>query len=198
VRKAHFQLGRRTDAAYVFSAPGQKEENATCPVSGTTGQHLDQLIEILATKGLSLPPRQHARITNAWDGVEFKGRTGRTKAGDNQILNKLNLARLAAELADISQCVICFGKKAKLAVDMIKDRLQPGCEVIYAQHLSPQSINRIKQDLAGQPILNVKQSIRTGDQRPPDEIGRDNTRRRLEVVAAEILGSLQTNPGSES
>lgn len=79
----HFEKGKATDVAFVFSCPGQKEEKARPPrpAKGDTGANLCDLLRIMVEKHcgtverITQPStfcRGYVRITNAWNNVEYK------------------------------------------------------------------------------------------------------------------------------
>ncbi|HYF80765.1 MAG TPA: hypothetical protein VD973_26950 [Symbiobacteriaceae bacterium] len=181
----HYEAGALRKAAAVFSAPGRHEQAAGRPAAAGTGKQLALLGEVLAEQGLDLLARRgDFTITNAWAGVEYDEATGRSEATDAEVLRPDNLDRLAGELSGITDCVFCFGDKAHLAVAALAEagRLEPGCRAVKVRHLSMRSLNQIRADVHGAPIVAAG-----GD----PEAGRANTRRRIGVIAAEILRGLR-------
>ncbi|MDF2629889.1 MAG: hypothetical protein K0R39_3720 [Symbiobacteriaceae bacterium] len=180
----HYEPGAFTKAAAVFSAPGRHEQAAGRPAAAGTGKQLALLGEVLAEQGRDLLARRgDFTITNAWAQIEYDEATGRSEATDAEVLRLDNLDRLAGELQGTTDCIFCFGDKAHLAVSALAGagRLQPGCRVVKVRHLSMRSLNQIRLDLHGAPIVAAG-----GD----PAIGRANTRRRVAVIAAEILCAL--------
>jgi len=84
INACHLNIGnKKNKVAFVFSCPGQSEEKAQKPAAGQTGKNLDALLVYLNKKNSTIfrdTDRYEYRITNAWDKVEFKSRTGRTEA----------------------------------------------------------------------------------------------------------------------
>ena len=149
---AHFEKGKATDVAFVFSCPGQKEEKEQRPARGDTGVNLCDLLHIMVEKhrdtvakitGLRVFRRGYVRITNAWDKVEYDEETGRTEATDDEILAPRNLDRLRSELTGIEHAIICCGNKASLAVDKLRDRneLERTVGVFRLSHLGNKALN---------------------------------------------------------
>ncbi|HWI51812.1 MAG TPA: hypothetical protein VNT01_06710 [Symbiobacteriaceae bacterium] len=179
----HIERGTDHRAAAVFSAPGRHEEAAGRPAAAGTGKHLALLGAVLSEQGMDLlAQRGEFTITNAWPRVQYDEATGRSEATDAEILQPDNLDRLAGEIGDITDCIFCFGDKAYIAISALagQGRLQPGCRVVRVRHLSMRSLNQIRVDQHGAPIVAAGGN---------PERGRANTRRRIAVIAAEILHS---------
>ncbi len=160
----HYQHGKKTAFAFVFSCPGQVEEKNGRPVSGKTGDNLDVLLEYLNLN------KEEIRITNAWPLPEYKNKTGRSEAPNQEIKSRWNLARLENELLDIKGFIVCFGEKAKLAIEstnLIKNKL------IFIRHLGLQSINQIKIDSSTE--------------------RKNKTSKRLVIIAKEIRDKINKN-----
>lgn len=177
----HIELGTDRKAAAVFSAPGRHEEAAGRPAAAGTGKHLALLGAALSDQGLPLLARRgEFTITNAWPRVEYREATGRSEATDAEILQPDNLDRLAGEIGAVTDCIFCFGDKAYIAVSALvaRGRLQPSCRVVKVRHLSMRSLNQIRLDLHGAPIVAAGGN---------PEAGRANTCRRIAVIAAEIF-----------
>ena len=103
-----------SDVGFVFSAPGQKEENAVRPVAGQTGKNLCRALRLLHQRCKSLFPstcRYKYRITNAWSDVEFEKKTGRSEARNTEVLTQDQ--RVFRELNGCRIIVFC-GDKAIL------------------------------------------------------------------------------------
>lgn len=113
----HFCRGKKASVAFVFSAPGKREEESGAPVSGATGENLDAALRTLHRAARSLFPserRYDYRITNAYAGILHKGKHGRTEASRAEILADDNLARVLSELRGARTAVLCGGKAALL------------------------------------------------------------------------------------
>lgn len=180
--KPHYDPGTNKDMAYVFSCPGRYEERCKKPAAGRTGINLNELIMILHERGfLFFPTRGEATITNASTKILYKGKDGFTEATDEEILDPDNLCRLAVEVGHIKKHIICFGNKAHLAISELKRNGKYKFGIIKARHLSMSSLNRIKKDINGVILEKGKSG---------------NTRKRLEVIADEIIRQLK-NPNSK-
>lgn len=148
----HYNRGKYNDIALVFSCPGQNEKIYNRPVSGMTGFNLCKLLFELkkhtCTKRIF---KQYNciydfRITNSWSNIEYKGNSpkNRSEANDSEIKCEKNLTRLGNELNDIEKLIICFGKKANLAVKCFaKCRSGKSIKIIHLPHLGAQSVNKI-------------------------------------------------------
>lgn len=181
-RKCHFEKGRRNEVAVVLSCPGSREERSNRPASGITGKNLELLLgKLRPVLGYQTLERDDITVTNAHAGIEYQGLTGRSEANSEEILQMENIHRLNAELACISDFVIFCGVRASWIAESIT--LRQGVKVICLPHLGMQSINQIKQDKDGVPILSVAESRANGNKRSKKEIGRENTLRRIEVLA---------------
>jgi len=132
----HYQHGKKTDFAFVFSCPGQVEEEQGRPVAGKTGNNLQILLKLLKLN------KDDIRITNAWPLPEYKSKTGRSETPNQEIKSRWNIERLEEELSDINGFIICFGEKAKLAINSTGLNEK----IIFNRHLGLQSINQIQID----------------------------------------------------
>ena len=174
ISQIHHKKGIKKQVAFVFSCPGRHEENLKRPAAKMTGKNLEILMNILNEKHL-LPYKityEDITITNAWDRVEYEEKTGRSEADKEEVLGEDNLKRLACELSDIEDYVICCGDKAFMAV---KD-LGLTCRVIKIRHPGMRGLSGIKFDIMGNKILSGE---------------KDNTVKRLEVVAKNIADGIQ-------
>ena len=79
-------LNSPTAITVVFSCPGQHEEKKKRPCSGKTGKALEFILRLLHFQGHSLK-RSLIGITNAWDKIEYKRKTKRSEASDEEILS---------------------------------------------------------------------------------------------------------------
>ena len=174
INACHLNIGnKKNKVAFVFSCPGQSEEKAQKPAAGQTGKNLDALLVYLNKKNSTIfrdTDRYEYRITNAWDKVEFKSRTGRTEATKKEISTEENISRMKRELNGMD-IVIFFGEKAQ----RIKNLIDFSGIILTTQHLSFQSLNQIKKDKNGIKLMNKEKK---------------NTEKRLEVVAEEVLCQL--------
>lgn len=177
----HYKIGKEDKIAFVFSCPGRNEEIAQEPASGITGKNLEILLKILNTKlgdRLSFT-RENITITNATENIEYKKKTGRTEATPNEVLDANNLKRLYDEIKHINDLIICSGKNADLAISQVL-KMHPDviANKVCISHLGMKSINgAIKKDINGTELKN-------GDA--------ENTKKRLEVIASEIIGQIKT------
>ena len=146
----HLEVGLSTEFAFVFSCPGRCESEAQLPgpAKGATGANLDKLVRQLdPDRQLPLLHRGQARITNAWDQVEYirtrQPRVGRTEPELHEVLDCGNLNRLSQELRDISRAIICCGTMAAAAVCRIAalGELHNGVRIAVAPHLGQQRLN---------------------------------------------------------
>ncbi|MEQ8171672.1 MAG: methyltransferase domain-containing protein [Candidatus Eremiobacterota bacterium] len=170
----HHKPGIKKHVAFVFSCPGRHEESLKRPAAKITGKNLEILMNILNEKKI-LPYKityEDITITNAWDRVEYEKKTGRSEADKEEILGKDNLKRLAGELSGIEDYVICCGDKAFIGVK----ELVLKCRVVKIRHLGMRGLSNIKFDVTGNKIL-------AGE--------KDNTWKRLEVVAKNIADEIQ-------
>jgi len=194
VNPIHFRKGSENKVAAVFSCPGRIEERECCPAAGTTGRNLERLLAILRLneKSKIKAVRKEITITNSWNKIEYLGKNGkRSEATTEEILDSANLERLAQEVANVEEYVLCFGDKAYLAICTLKaqGKLNSECKIIYTRHLSSRSINQVTHDMKGQEILAAPIARQQGDTRSIKAIENDNSVRRLAVIAKEIIDS---------
>jgi hypothetical protein len=185
-RSCHFERGRKSEVAVVLSCPGRKEEKSIRPASGTTGKNLDLLLAKLGPLvGIPDLARSDVTVTNAFTGVEYKARAGRSEASFAEVRQNDNISRLNAELADISDLVIFCGDRASAVAERVT--LHAGAKLVRIPHLGMQGVNQITSDMDGAPILSVADSKIGGDKRSAKKIGRANTSRRIDVLVQRIL-----------
>lgn len=146
----HLEVGHTTKVAFVLSCPGRHEAQASPPgpAKGKTGCNLDELVALLdRDQKRAFLRRGNARITNAWARVEYGGcgGTGRAEPNDSEVLDPMNLKRLATELADIEEAIICSGRKATLAVCRLAAEgcLRAEVRVAIVPHLGNRGLNSI-------------------------------------------------------
>ncbi|MBU0615082.1 MAG: hypothetical protein KJ601_03235 [Nanoarchaeota archaeon] len=189
----HYEPGAKSEAAVVFSCPGRYEEMERRPLAATTGKNFDTLCSLMNDYGFPVHmSRRDVTITNSWSRVEYDEKTGRSEATLAEILGKWNSARLAKELKEITDYIICFGDTARFALDPLIEEgyLTEGCTILYTGHLSLRALNAIKIDADGDEILSAKAAKANGDARSLKKIGKDNTLRRLEVIAQGLVSAL--------
>jgi len=66
-------------------------------------------------------------------------------------------------------------------------KIKDSCKVLCSNHLGTKGINRIKQDINGNPILPAEEAINNEDTRPKKVIQNENTEKRLAVIAKQIV-----------
>lgn len=189
-RSCHFERGRKSEIAIVLSCPGSREEENIRPASGTTGKNLDLLLLKLGPLvGIPDLARSDVTVTNAFTGVLYKARTGRSEASFAEVMKNDNINRLNAELADISDLVIFCGDRACVVAERVT--LHSGAKLVRIPHLGMQGVNQITSDMDGAPILSVADSKIGGDKRSAKKIGRANTSRRIDVLVQRILDQIK-------
>ncbi|MDD5125819.1 hypothetical protein [Methylovulum sp.] len=181
----HISIGKQKRVAVVLSCPGRYEEKARRPAAKTTGKNLDMLLimlgSLLKRKDLI---RKNITITNAWPKVEYKAKTGRSEASDQEIKGSHNIKRVQRELNDISDFVIFCGEKAKTVSQFL--RLNKSPKFIYVEHLAIRGLSSIKIDAYGNPIVAA-----SGTGKIKKAIQAENTKKRLNVVAINLLNQLK-------
>ena len=177
----------------MLSCPGRHEEAAEHPAAGITGSNLERLLELLGPRlGLSKLLRKQVTITNAWDGIEYRDRTGRSEASNDEVTQAENISRLADEIRNVTMLIVFCGGKAKLASSQLRERnlLGHSVQMAFVPHLGGQGLNRsIKVDLANQPIVDAGAQRRHGRRDSLKHIQRENSDRRLDVVVERLLAS---------
>ena len=147
----HLSCGARNAIAFVFSCPGQREQEEHRPAAGSTGRNLEEVLRIIRGYNYGVSSLEHNDwtreniwITNAWSRVEYSNCTGRREATIREILCDDNIERLANELKDIEHIIVCCGYRAKRAVSCLRDKGNLRCTVriISLRHLSNQALNR--------------------------------------------------------
>ena len=174
----YFNEGKNNNVAFVFSAPGQKEEKNSKPISGQTGENLETILSILKKNGikefLSYENRYDFRITNSFTDILFLSKNNRTEATIKEIRKPQNIKRLKNELKDISKYIFFFGLKPQAIAYLLSDL---NARFIFSPHLGFQSINQIECDVNGNLLI------------PKDN---QNTEKRLQVVANYILKQIKS------
>lgn len=188
----YYNHGLSNEIAFVFSVPGKLELYNGRPVAGQTGVLLEELMDILYNKEKDLfreidferkTKRYDYRITNAYPYPLYMAKDNRTQAIDKEIMKKENIDRLLEELKDIEKYIFVFGKKACKAIQEVKNRKKNGSKVfkerhpkiITERHLGLMSVNQIDKDVNKNPILSG---------------GKNNTEKRLEVIAENIIDKI--------
>lgn len=189
----HFFKGAGNEVAFVLSCPGRYEEQAGHPAAGNTGKNLERLVRHLGPRiGLPDLARTHVTITNAWDGIEYKGKTGRSEASDEEVKRACNIGRLADELRHVAMLIVLCGEKAKLAFQQprVLEFLPHSVYMAFVPHLGGLGLNNgITSDVTSQRIVSAKEQRLSGRLDSLKLIQRENTDRRLEVVVECLLQS---------
>lgn len=189
----HFSRGTATHVAFVLSCPGRHEELAGHPAAGNTGKNLGRLLEYLGPR-LDLPhlERSHVTIANAWAGIEYKDKTGRSEASDLEVRQADNIFRLAHELRHVTLLIVFCGEKAKLAAQELRELelLPNSIQFALVPHIGGQGLNNcITSDVANRPIVGARKQRQSGRLDSLKAIQRENTSRRLEVIVERLLQS---------
>lgn len=125
--------------AFVFSCPGQCEEDAHKLCVGATGKNLNDMLCYCHRRLpdiFSSANKDDYTITNAVSKVYYLSLNGKTEAKDKDILDEANQTRLLNELREYD-FVIAMGDKAKLAIESLPLKGKK----IYSEHLSPRHLN---------------------------------------------------------
>jgi hypothetical protein len=136
----HFNLGH-VNVAFVFSAPGTKENGKGRPVAGATGENLEFALAHLCQKEPKYFPssdRYAYRITNAFQSALSIGLgSGRTEASSAEILKPTNVSRVVEELKGCRLVILC-GNKAQLLQASLR---HSGFRVVCESHTSNQALS---------------------------------------------------------
>ena len=148
----HLECGVRNAIAFVFSCPGQKEQQKCRPAAGPTGDNLEEVLRVMGgycyddTENLECDDwsRENIWITNAWPCVEYNELTGRSEPTNHEILATKNISRLANELGKIKNVIVCCGQKAQKAVNCLRKegKLHHAVIVVPLCHLGNQALNK--------------------------------------------------------
>ncbi|WP_338749059.1 uracil-DNA glycosylase family protein [Bacillus sp. FJAT-52991] len=192
----HYEKGKQDDIAFVFSCPGAVEEMEGRPAAGRTGKNLERLLAILNKDyGQAISwTRNEITITNAWSHVEYKALSGRTEATVKEVLSAENLCRLSEEIKHVKTAIICSGQRAAAAVFALANegKLYPYVQVVKIRHLGLRSLNQIKEDIHGAPIILIDEAKKAGySTKVLEQMGVENTEKRLRVVAQELMNELR-------
>lgn len=174
----HLQVGKEKKVAVVLACPGKAEEQLGLPAVGPTGRNLNVLLDLLAHR-LGRPDltRKNITVTNASSTVMYEAQDGDTEPPKADVQDPKNLCRIYEELREITDFVMFSGQSAKILMDSLQ--LPHGPKFVHIRHLGLQSLNQIKLEGEDSNLANRA----TGK-------GEDNTRRRLEIVADEIVAQL--------
>ena len=140
-----YNEGTNSEIAFVFSCPGRLEKDNCFPISGETGETFDVLLNLLKEKGIikeNFYCRYDFRIVNATENIEYEKGTGKSQAINSEVIKDENIQRLFNQIKNYDR-IICFGKKAELAVSKMKDKLK-NHHISYVRHLSTQAFRNEK------------------------------------------------------
>ncbi|MFJ7982185.1 uracil-DNA glycosylase family protein [Lysinibacillus xylanilyticus] len=171
----HFEKGLKDDITIVLSCPGQEEEIENKPAAGKTGSNLGTVLATINGQNELSWNRRDVTITNAWNKVEYKGKTGRTEATKKEVLSDENLKRLYNEIKDTKEYIVAFGYLAEQVLEELNTKHQLNVKVLSAPHLSLQRLNT--SIVVPEPQRNTNTSS-------------ENNQYRLEVVATKIIEQL--------
>lgn len=195
--KAHYEKGADDGVALVFSCPGCLEKAASRPCVGQTGvNHTDLSLILIKDYAFSGLERGQVTITNAWDKPLSRKENFKSQASLTEVLTSANLKRLYSELNSINEIIICFGDVAEAAVGKIKKRLikhKQSLTFIFVPHLGNVGLNvSIKKDIYENALTNYKKAKDKPihEVRSIKQIGFDNRRARLQVVAEKIASAI--------
>jgi uracil-DNA glycosylase len=135
----HYNHGKIA-LAFVFSAPGSREDECNRPAAGKTGENLEAALEHLVRFRPQLfesADRYAYRITNAHTAPLARSRGDmRSEAKITQILERGNVERVIKELEGCRHVVLC-GRRAQLLAPHIN---QPNRQIIKVFHTSHQAL----------------------------------------------------------
>ena len=141
----HLQASPGATTGFVFICPGRFEANRGFPCAAGTGANLARVLVQLYALAPSVfisPERSAYVVTNSWPNVEYPALTGRSVPTEDEVLQAANLARLAAEIAQLRVVVAC-GAQAQAAVKALFASGAISAKVALARHLSQRSVNMI-------------------------------------------------------
>lgn len=141
IHNAHFSQGK-LQTGFVFSVPGAKEVEASCPVAGVTGDNMSLALAHLHQRAEAQFPswdRYDYRITNAYSKPIAKSMGDLNSEAQNSLIkDSENAQRVLCELDGCSLVILC-GKKAQLLREEIAAESR---RVICMSHLSNQALSR--------------------------------------------------------
>lgn len=137
-----YNKGKENKFAFVFSCPGQLEQSHNKLVFGKTGENLEILLRYLKPEKFikeNFNDRYDFRITNSSNKVHYKKWNNRTEPLISEIKKEENINRLIEELKDITDTIICFGRKAEVALKQIEKDIK--VKPLYTNHLGSRGLN---------------------------------------------------------
>lgn len=172
-------VGKNPYIAFVFPCPGNEEHKANKPLVGRNGEFLNQVLFQLQKEKYShkfifdSADRYDYSIFYASEKIHYREYDGMTEPSCKEICDKENIDRLSKELSGF-KFIVTFGSKAYCAAQMCD--LPNVRTIIAANHLSLQSLNRIKYD-------------QFGNRLPRNRKG--NTKKRLKVITHSIIRQIE-------
>jgi len=163
----HYNEGKNPYVALVFSCPGEEEKKHGRPIWGQTGANFEQILGVLHSNNIFkwYFQKYDFRITNAYCADST------SEWDNNAIISPDNIERLFEELENTINregIIICFGKKAELAIDEMCSKMgtfAPHIDVenlkskiIRTKHPSPTNLAMHKETT----IDSIAQDIRDG------------------------------------
>lgn len=169
--------------AFVFLYPGQIEEILNKPICGATGAHLECLIlELQANESLAkyfkYNCRYKYRIINLSENVYYDGSKNGKEPKMSEVAFETNIKRLQKAIKGMELIIVFSVKYKDIFQNEVLSEVIGEKNIIYSRHLSPQSINQINTD-----IDNLK----------IDNNSEDNLRRRIKVIAEDIIEQFNRN-----
>lgn len=172
-------LGKNPYVAFVVPCPGHEEHKVDKPLSGRNGKNLNQILLLLQKEKylhkfvFDSVDRYDYSIFYASEKIHYRSYDGITEPSCKEIWAEENIARLTKELTDFP-FIVTFGTKSCCAAQMC--HLPRVRKIIAVNHLSLQSLNRIKCDHYG----NLLPRNRKG-----------NTKKRLMVISSSIIKQIE-------
>lgn len=174
----HLWLGHQSCiTAFVLSTPGKKEQLATKPASGDTGENILCALNYLnkwLTEYFPSIDIDYYRITNSTIHVMYAAKdNGRTEANALKVLDVENIDRIKNEVKDKHVVILC-GKNAQLITSHLPNKI-----VIDVCHPGNKGINNTYANKHGEiKVLPDSHSRRL---------------KRLELWAIEIIKRIRSN-----
>lgn len=171
----HLQIGKEKKVAIVLACPGHEEELLGVPAAGPTGKNLKILLDLLSRR-LARPDliRRNVTVTNSSVRAMHKANDGDSEPTPAEVKDPKNICRIYEELREITDFVIFSGRSAGILMDKLLLPNNP--KFIHIPHLGLQALNQIKVDNA-----NTNNTIKS------DNAEETNTRKRLEIVASDVV-----------